>query len=116
MSAIDPAALDSRLLSDSGVRYRRLTAEAYLRIASDAFDLIVNDMRMDARDSARLMCAYAPLLRLDGMAIMTLKLPEAKRSVALESALSILTDSYQIIRARQLFHNRSEITLQLRRR
>jgi 23S rRNA (cytidine2498-2'-O)-methyltransferase len=116
VTAIDPAALDSRLLSDSGVRYRRLTAESYLRTASDTFDLIVNDMRMDARDSARLMCAYAPLLRLEGMAIMTLKLPEVKRSVALESALSILTDSYQIIRARQLFHNRSEITLQLGRR
>jgi 23S rRNA (cytidine2498-2'-O)-methyltransferase len=116
VTAIDPAALDARLLSDSGVRYRRLTAEAYLRTASDTFDLIVNDMRMDARDSARLMCAYAPLLRLDGTAIMTLKLPEAKRNIVLESALSILADSYQVVRARQLFHNRSEITLQLRRR
>jgi 23S rRNA (cytidine2498-2'-O)-methyltransferase len=116
VTAIDPAALDSRLLSDSGVRYRRLTAEAYLRAAADTFDLIVNDMRMDARDSARLMCAYAQLLKPDGTALMTLKLPEAKRVSVLESALSILTDSYQIVRARQLFHNRSEITVQLRHR
>ncbi|MBO9308451.1 MAG: 50S rRNA methyltransferase [Chloroflexi bacterium] len=117
VTAVDPAALDPRLLSDSGVRYRRLTAESYLRIASEPFDLIVNDMRMDARDSARLMCAYARLLKPpDGMAIMTLKLPETKRGAVLKSALSILASSYQIVRARQLFHNRSEITLQLRRR
>lgn len=116
VTAVDPAALDARLSGDSGVRYRRLTAEAYLRTASDIFDVIVNDMRMDARDSARLMCAYAQRLRADGIAIMTLKLPAVKRAEVLEQAFSLLKSAYRVLGARQLFHNRSEITLHLRRR
>ena len=57
-----PAISTTRLGSDPGVRHKRMTAEAYLAAEPDSFDLIVNDMRMDGRDSARLMVAFAPLL------------------------------------------------------
>ncbi|MFQ3536483.1 MAG: SAM-dependent methyltransferase [Aggregatilineales bacterium] len=114
ITAVDPAALDPRLLGDSGIRYRRSTAEAFLPTATDAYDVIVNDMRMDARDSARLMCAYRRLLKGDGIALMTLKLPRSGRLSALESAFRILESTYTIAGARQLFHNRSEITAYLR--
>jgi 23S rRNA (cytidine2498-2'-O)-methyltransferase len=114
VTAVDPGALDERVASDPGVRHKRMTAEAYLRDEPDHFDLIVNDMRMDGRDSARLMAAYARLLYPHGIAIMTLKLPEARRMPILEHALDILRSAYTVAGARQLFHNRSEITLFLR--
>ena len=114
VTAVDPGALDDRVASDPGVRHRRMTAEAYLRDEPDQFDVIVNDMRMDGRDSARLMAAYARLLYPHGIAIMTLKLPEARRMPILEHALDILRSAYTVAGARQLFHNRSEITLYLR--
>ena len=91
-----------------------MTAEEYLEGEPDQFDLIVNDMRMDARDSARLMLRYAACLYPDGLVIMTLKLPEVHRSRIVEHALKILRGRYEIIGARQLFHNRSEITVALR--
>ena len=53
VTAVDPGELDPRLLSDKGVRLKRMTAERYLAGEPDTFDIIVNDMRMDARDSAR---------------------------------------------------------------
>ncbi len=114
VTAVDPGALDPRVAADSGVRHKRMTAEEYLRDEPDRFDLIVNDMRMDARDSARLMVAYAPLLYRHGMVIMTLKLPEENRAPVIEQAFRILRGAYEVAAARQLFHNRSEITVLLR--
>lgn len=116
VTAVDPAELDARLAGDRGVRHKRMTAERYLADGPDTFDAIVNDMRQDARDSARLMVAYAPYLYPHGWALMTLKLPAVKRRAILEQALAVLRDSYTIAGARQLFHNRSEITVLLRPR
>ena len=115
VTAVDPGALDPRLADDAHVRHLAVTAEAYLRDDPDRFDVIVNDMRMDARDSARLMVAYAPQLYRDGLAIMTLKLPETGRRELIDHALAILAAAYTVAGARQLFHNRSEITLVLRK-
>jgi 23S rRNA (cytidine2498-2'-O)-methyltransferase len=114
VTAVDPGALDDRVAADPGVRHKRMTAEAYLHDEPDQFDLIVNDMRMDGRDSARLMVTYARLLYRHGAAIMTLKLPETRRMPILEHALDVLRSAYTVAGARQLFHNRSEITLYLR--
>lgn len=106
--AVDPAALDERLDSD-GLTQVKTTAERYLASARETVDLIVSDMRMDARDAARLMLEYGRLLRPDGLIITTLKLPERGFLSVLDTALAILGERYSV-RARQLFHNRSEVT------
>ncbi len=116
VTAIDPGELAPTIATDPGVRHKRMTAEEYLANEPDRFDLIVNDMRMDVRDSARLMVSYAPQLYRHGIAIMTLKLPERQREPLLEQATSILQSVYEIAGAKQLFHNRSEITLYLKQR
>lgn len=115
VTAIDPGELDARLADDRGIRHLRTTAERYLQDGPDRFDVIVDDMRMDARDSARLMVAFAPALYAHGWALMTLKLPEHDRQPVLDQAFGILRQAYRIVGARQLFHNRSEITVYLRR-
>jgi 23S rRNA (cytidine2498-2'-O)-methyltransferase len=73
-------------------------------------------MRLDARYSAELMAAYATYLHPHGRAVMTLKLPESDshaggRQAIVAQATAILRPVYAIAGARQLFHNRSEITL-----
>ncbi|VAW30737.1 23S rRNA (cytidine(2498)-2'-O)-methyltransferase [hydrothermal vent metagenome] len=114
VTAVDPAWLHPTLQTDKGVRHLRLTAEDYLERYPDSYDVIVNDMRLDARDSARLMVAYGRYLYPHGLAIITLKLPEKKYHAALDHALNILRRSYTIAGARQLFHNRSEVTVYLK--
>lgn len=116
VTAVDPADLDPRLRADRGVRHLRMSAEEYLAQEPDRFDIIVNDMRMDARDSARLMVDYARLLYPAGLALMTLKLAEQERRAALDEALAILRRGYTVEGVRQLFHNRSEVTVFLRPR
>jgi 23S rRNA (cytidine2498-2'-O)-methyltransferase len=113
VTAVDPAKLHPSLQNDPKVRHLRLLAEEYLEADPDKFDLIVNDMRLDARDSARLMVRYAPLLYAHGFLLMTFKLPENGRVNVLDHAFNILRPAYHVVKARQLFHNRSEITVYL---
>ena len=114
VTAVDPAQLHPSLQTDSRVRHLRLTAETYLESDPDPFDLIVNDMRLDARDSARLMVRYALQIYPHGFALMTFKLPEDGRAAVLDHAFNILRPAYHLAGARQLFHNRSEITVYLK--
>jgi 23S rRNA (cytidine2498-2'-O)-methyltransferase len=113
VTAVDPGELDPRITQDRGVRHKRMTAESYLAEEPERFDLIVNDMRMDARDSARLMGRFAGRLHAGGQAIMTVKLAHSDRANVLNQTLATLRQAYVIAGARQLFHNRSEITVWL---
>ena len=115
VTAVAPTPLYPWLMFDPGVKYQPLLAEDYLDRCQTIFDLIVNDMRLDARDSARIMVEYAPHLRHEGIAIMTLKLRERGQRKLMDHAFRILRRAYKIIRVRQLVSNRKEVTLFLRR-
>jgi 23S rRNA (cytidine2498-2'-O)-methyltransferase len=112
--AVDPGELDPRLTERQEIRHFAGTVEDFLNAkAEDVFDVIVNDMRMDARRSARMQVLVAPLLRPSGTAIMTLKLGQRSPLAEVRSALDVLRRTYVIRHARQLFHNRSEVTVVL---
>jgi 23S rRNA (cytidine2498-2'-O)-methyltransferase len=101
------------VLALPSVTHIRATVENYLS-RRETFDIVVNDMRMDARDSARVMLTAAKLLKPKGFAVMTLKLPTARMSEVLEQAMQILEIRYVRLGARQLFHNRDEVTVVLK--
>lgn len=113
VTAIDPAALSPNVLADPRVRHLRITAEQHLERSNDRFDLVVNDVRMDARDVARLLVAHRRVLSPGGRILTTLKLPERRALPVLDTALAILGDAYRVVAGRQLFHNRNEVTLLL---
>lgn len=114
--AVDPAQLAPAIASDPRVEHRACTAEQMARYQPGVFEVLVNDMRQDARDSARIMNASAAFLAETGVAVMTLKLPRKGTRKVLKAALQILRESYQVTGVRQLFHNRSEATVCLRKR
>ena len=116
--AVDPANLDPRLAKQPRLEHYRGYAESYLEDAVNtrkSFDLIVNDMRMDARDAARLLVQAARCLHRDGFVISVFKLPHATHEIdplaTLRAALNLLKKSYGVVQVRQLFHNRQEITV-----
>jgi 23S rRNA (cytidine2498-2'-O)-methyltransferase len=113
--AVDPAALDARIASDTAVRHIRQAAQSYLPATNEQFDVILNDMRMDARASAQVMGLAARNLRDGGWALLTLKLPQRGMAKVAAAALEALREWHEVIGARQLFHNRSEVTVALRR-
>ncbi|MBA2286293.1 MAG: hypothetical protein H0W02_12480 [Ktedonobacteraceae bacterium] len=116
--AVDPASLDPRLKGQPHLEHYRGYAEHYLEEALQRhrrFDVIANDMRMDARDAARLLAQASRCLRADGIIISVFKLPHATPEInplrTLREALDLLSKRYAIVRARQLFHNRQEVTV-----
>ncbi|MEZ4670678.1 MAG: SAM-dependent methyltransferase [Anaerolineae bacterium] len=116
VTTVAPAPLYPWLVHDAGVKHFALRAEDYLNGCQTTFDLIVNDMKLDVQDSARLMVAYARHLRAEGLALMTFKLRERNPQRAMDHGLRLLRKAYKIIRIRQLVHNRNEVTLFLRRK
>ena len=119
VTAVDPAALDGRLLADQGVWHVRVSAESFLHhlSPSEQFTLILNDMRLDPLPSVHLMAEAAPHLAPDGWALITLKLPQPRTAGRLvNQALTALSHAYTVAGARQLFHNRQEVTVLLRQR
>ncbi|MGI6201276.1 MAG: SAM-dependent methyltransferase [Christensenellales bacterium] len=113
VAAVDPAQLSPSLLTDPGVTHLAMTAQQYLRQGPEPCDLLVNDMRMDALLSASLMGECRGFLKPGALAIMTLKLPEKGAQKRTGQALERLSEHYRVRGARQLFHNRSEVTVVL---
>jgi 23S rRNA (cytidine2498-2'-O)-methyltransferase len=116
VTAVAPAPLYPWLAFDAEVIHQPVRAEEFLGRCQTTFDLIVNDMMLDAQDSAHLMVNYAPHLRREGIAIMTVKLRERNRQRIMDHSFRILRKAYKIIQVRQLVSNRNEVTLFLRRK
>lgn len=118
--AVDPAQLDRRLFRRPGLIHFRGYAERYLEIEEPGkhpklFDVIMSDMRMDARDAARLLIEMRGKLQPDGFILSTLKLPHATASIDpmrnLRESMSLLSRYFNLVQAKQLFHNRQEVTV-----
>ncbi|HXZ06104.1 MAG TPA: SAM-dependent methyltransferase [Ktedonobacteraceae bacterium] len=116
--AVDPAKLDTRLARQPHLEHYRGYAEDYLEDAVKRrrkFDVITNDMRMDAREAARLLVEASTCLYGDGFIISVLKLPHETSEIDplknLSEALTLLRRHFAIVQARQLFHNRQEVTV-----
>ena len=116
--AVDPANLDLRLIGRKGLEHYRGYAEDYIEEAirnRNKFNVIVNDMRMDAREAARGLAYASRCLQNDGFIISVFKLPHATPTInpllTLKDALNIMSKAYGIVQAHQMFHNRQEVTV-----
>jgi len=112
VTAVDPAGLDESLENHPKVRHYRGLSQDYIREygARDHFDLLVNDMRMDARMSVRVTGEAMEMLPAGALVIMTLKLPEKKSLKIAREGVALFREGCELLYARQLYHNRSEIT------
>ncbi|MBR5868318.1 MAG: hypothetical protein IKZ21_02625 [Clostridia bacterium] len=118
VTAVDPAKLDPRITANPRVTHYEGLSQDYLRehAGGRKFDILVNDMRMDARESVRVTLEALPLLGSGAPLVVTLKLPEKKSLKAARDALDLIKTEVDVIFARQLYHNRSEITVVGRKR
>ena len=112
VTAVDPGALDARITAHPQLRYVCATAQRFFAANKDArFDILVNDMKMDMYESARIMADAAFMLADGGCAVMTFKLKAGQGLAKINKAMDILRGQYRVAGARQLFHNRDEITV-----
>ncbi len=112
--AVDPAELSEKVARLATVTHIKARAEDYL--GEGDFDLLVNDMNIDPEASARLMVRMAPFLRSGAYALMTVKLVIRNPDRLLNNITPILTSAFDLIKVKNLFHNRFELTVLLRRK
>jgi 23S rRNA (cytidine2498-2'-O)-methyltransferase len=111
--AVDPANLHSKLENDHRIKHIRKKAQDIK--LEKTLDLIVNDMNIEPKDTAKIMNDVAPLLKEGGLAIVTIKLPfNPERGIA--EAKEILNDKYEVLKIKSLFHNRQEVTAILKKK
>ena len=114
--AVDPAKMDKRLNKYSNFSHYQGLSQKFFKTHPGKYDIIVNDMRMDVKSSVGIMNDAAEFLHDGGIAIMTLKLNPTRQLAEVSYAKDALSKKYNIIGARQLFHNRSEVTMVLKNR
>ena len=108
--SVDPLKLDERIYKNPNVKCFRMTAEKYLTCGDNTkFDLIVNDMKLDVLKSLAIVSDFRDRLTDGGYAVITFKLPHTFAYKHLREYLAWL-NGFELVSARQLFYNRSEIT------
>lgn len=112
VTAVDPADLHPSLL-----QYRTLTVlkknASEVKFSPETFDLLVCDMSWSPMQMSKLVLGLAPALAGGGAAIVTVKLMHRKPLQTIRDVTGKLEESFRVNKAKQLFHNREEITLYL---
>ncbi len=112
--AVDPAELNPGLFKYEKLKhFKCLSQDFFKKHPNSNFDMIVNDMRMDVQGSVEVMLNAFDHLKRNGIAIMTLKLNPRKKLEEIEYGIKNLSKKYTILHTRQLYHNRSEVTVVL---
>jgi len=111
VTAVDPAKLHPSLLKQPNLTYIRKNA-GEVKFRDNEFDLLVCDMSWSPKLMVQLVTGLLHALAPGGTAIVTIKLMHKKPMALIKEVIASFEDSrLQVQRAKQLFHNREEITL-----
>jgi 23S rRNA (cytidine2498-2'-O)-methyltransferase len=112
VTAIDPANMHPSLIKNPQLTiYKKNAGEVKLR--DGEFDLLVCDMSWSPRQMGRLVADLLYALKLGGTAIITVKLMHKKPFQTVRELLQAFESVLELVQAKQLFHNREELTLYL---
>ena len=115
VTAVDPVQLSPILKTHENVEYYNARAHEYIKKSRKMFDLIVNDMSMNIFTSINFMLSLKNRLRDKGHIIITFKLTKHDRLNKIKEGIKILSKDFDVVFVKQLFHNRSEVTLILQK-
>lgn len=111
VTAVDPAKMHESLLDHPNLRIVNKNASD-VKFKEAQFDLLVCDMSWSPKLMARMVTDLLYSLASGGTAVVTVKLLTKKPMALIHEIMDIFEDSrMQIQGAKQLFHNRDEITL-----
>jgi 23S rRNA (cytidine2498-2'-O)-methyltransferase len=115
VTAVDPAAMDLSLAGHPRLRHLRKNASD-VTFPPGSFDLLVCDMSWDPHRTCRLVCGLAGSLAAGGSGIITLKLMHRKPFQTIRELSEAYSASFEIRKIKQLFHNREEVTMWVRKK
>ncbi|MDR9854098.1 SAM-dependent methyltransferase [Paenibacillus sp. VCA1] len=111
VTAVDPALMHESLRNHPNLRILKKNASE-VRFRENEFDLLVCDMSWSPKQMVKLVKELLPSLGTGGTAIVTVKLMHKKPMALIGEVIASFEEAQmQVQRAKQLFHNRDEITL-----
>ncbi|MFE5317363.1 SAM-dependent methyltransferase [Paenibacillus sp. NPDC056579] len=110
VTAVDPAKLDAGLLKHPRLTFLQKNA-GEVSFPPQSFDLLVCDMSWSPRQMAKLIKGLLYSLQTGGSAIITVKLMHKKPFQTVRELTQDLSPELELQKAKQLFHNREELTL-----
>lgn len=111
VTAVDPALMHESLRNHPGLKILRKNA-GEVKFRENEFDLLVCDMSWSPKLMAKLVTGLLHSLTPGGTAVVTVKLMHKKPMAVIKEIIAMFeAERMQIQRAKQLFHNRDEITL-----
>ncbi len=115
VTAIDPADMHPTLKGHPMLVHLKQNASD-VKLAPASFDLLVCDMSWSPMLMSRLVLDLTAALKTEATAIVTIKLMHKKPLQTIREVQERLGTGFHILGARQLFHNREEMTLHLRKK
>ena len=115
VTAIDPAELHPSLIDHPRLTYLKRNA-GDVKLAAESYDLLVCDMSWSPMLMVKLVLELERALKPGADAIITVKLMHKKPMQTIRDVTLKLEAAFTLNRAKQLFHNRDEITLYLTKR
>jgi 23S rRNA (cytidine2498-2'-O)-methyltransferase len=115
VTAVDPAEMDPSLERHPRLHHLQRNA-ANLSFPPGTFDLLVCDMSWDPHRTCRLVSALSPAMTAGASGIITLKLMYRKPFQTLRELTEAYAEHFDICKVKQLFHNREEVTMWVRRK
>ncbi|CAH1194962.1 Ribosomal RNA large subunit methyltransferase M [Paenibacillus plantiphilus] len=112
VTSVDPADLHPSLRQYPRLTYWKKNASE-VKFQPEAFDLLVCDMSWSPMQMSKLVLEQIGALADGAAAIITVKLMHKKPLQTIRDVIAKLQTSFELKRAKQLFHNRDEITLYL---
>lgn len=116
VTAVDTRTMEKRLSDNPNFTHINKSLEE-LELQSDSlFDMITFDMSMNPYKAAGIIILSAKHLKNDGIAVITVKLANEKIWKSLKEVMKKYSEVFEILGAKQLFHNRDEVTLYMKKR
>ena len=111
VTAVDPARMHDSLSGAPGLTVLRRNASE-VKLREQQFDMLVCDMSWSPKLMAKLVTDLLYSLSSGGTALVTVKLMHKKPLALIKEVIAVFEgERMQIQRAKQLFHNRDEVTL-----
>lgn len=115
VTAVDTGEMDDRLYKYPNFKFIKANASE-LELTKESFDLLTSDISWNPKNTARLINDASKFLKPGGTAVVTLKLMGEKVRKTIKEVLNLYEEVFDILEVKQLFHNRDEVTLYLRKR
>jgi len=115
VTAVDPGEMHPSLKRHPNLTILKRNASE-VKFKPGTFDLLVCDMSWSPMQMARLVLELTEALTHGATAIVTIKLMHRKPLQTIRDVTAKLEDAFIVHRAKQLFHNREEITVFMTKR